>query len=98
MMPNFTERSPSKIAAGFGGTLNLVLSAIYIIVTVILTALPSHFFLVAATHSFSNSLLMPELLRFWLFLGIGLAILIAALTIILPLRWGLQSFRRLEFY
>lgn len=97
MMPNFTERSPSKIAAGFGGTLNLVLSAIYIMVTVVLTALPSHFLLVAATNPFPNSLLLPELLRFWLFLGIGLAILIAALTIILPLRWGLQSFRRLEF-
>ena len=30
MMPNFRETSPSKIAAGFGGTLNLVLSALYI--------------------------------------------------------------------
>ncbi len=97
MMPNFSERSPSKIAAGFGGTLNLVLSAIYIVVTVVLTALPSHFFLVAATSPFHNSLLLPELLRFWLFSGIGLAILIAALTTILPLRWGLQAFRRLEF-
>jgi len=97
MMPNFSERSPSKIAAGFGGTLNLVLSALYIVVTVVLTALPSHFFLVATTSPFHNSLLLPELLRFWLFSGIGLAILIAALATILPLRWGLQAFRQLEF-
>ena len=39
MMPNFREKSPSKIAAGFGGTLNLVLSALYIMVVVVLTAL-----------------------------------------------------------
>jgi ABC-2 type transport system permease protein len=98
MMPNFKEKSPSKIAAGFGGTLNLVLSALYIIVTVVLTALPSHFFLVAATNPFRSSLLAHELLRYWLFAGIGLAVLIAALTTILPLRWGLRAFRRLEFY
>ena len=46
-MPNFRETSPSKIAAGFGGTLNLVLSALYIIVIVVLTALPCHFYLIA---------------------------------------------------
>jgi ABC-2 type transport system permease protein len=44
-MPNFREPSPSKIAAGFGGTLNLVLSALYIIGIVVLTALPCHFYL-----------------------------------------------------
>ncbi|MBI3464865.1 MAG: hypothetical protein HY000_17690 [Planctomycetes bacterium] len=33
------EDSPS-IAAGFGGTLNLVISSIYIILVVLLTALP----------------------------------------------------------
>src|SRR5690606_26361470 len=32
MMPDFRESSPSKIAAGFGGTLTLVISALYIIV------------------------------------------------------------------
>ena len=47
MMPNFHETSPSKIAAGFGGTLNLVLSALYIMVVVVLTALPCHFYLLA---------------------------------------------------
>ena len=44
MMPNFREQSPSKIAAGFGGTLNLVLSALYIMAVVLMTALPCHFY------------------------------------------------------
>ncbi len=43
-MPDLREESPSKIAAGFGGTLSLVISAFYIIVIVLLTALPSHFY------------------------------------------------------
>ena len=38
-MPDLREESPSKIAAGFGGTLSLVISAIYIILIVLLTAL-----------------------------------------------------------
>ena len=44
-MPNLREESPSKIAAGFGGTLNLVVSTLFILVVVLLTALPSHFYL-----------------------------------------------------
>ena len=38
-MPDLREESPSKIAAGFGGTLTLVISAVYIVVIVLLTAL-----------------------------------------------------------
>src|SRR5262249_5002315 len=42
-LPDLRERSPSKIAAGFGGTLTLVVSAIYIVTVVMLTAVPYHF-------------------------------------------------------
>ena len=45
--PNFREQSPSRIAAGFGGTLNLVVSTLYILVVVLLTAVPTHFYLAA---------------------------------------------------
>ena len=34
-MPDLREESPSKIAAGFGGTLSLVISAIYIVIVVL---------------------------------------------------------------
>lgn len=40
MIPDMREESPSKIAAGFGGTLNLVLSAAYILVIVLVAAVP----------------------------------------------------------
>jgi hypothetical protein len=41
-------------------------------------------------------LLQPTYLRFWLLLGIGASILLAALVTALPLRGGLRSFRKLE--
>ena len=41
-MPDLHAHSPSKIAAGFGGTLNLVISAAFIVIVVLLTALPIH--------------------------------------------------------
>ena len=50
-MPDLREQSPSKIAAGFGGTLNLVISAIYIVIVVLLTALPCHFYLASEETS-----------------------------------------------
>ena len=41
-MPTFHETDPSKIAAGFGGTLNLVAGLFFLIVVIVLIALPWH--------------------------------------------------------
>jgi ABC-2 type transport system permease protein len=97
MMPNFRETSPSKIAAGFGGTLNLVLSALYIMVVVVLTALPCHFYMLAGRGPWGAAFFSPQYLRLWLILGNGAAIIVGAVATIVPLRRGLQAFRRLEF-
>src|SRR3972149_2670593 len=78
IMPNFHETSPSKIAAGFGGTLNLVLSALYIIVVVVLTALPCHFYLLAGKGPWGAAFVGPQYLKMWLILGTGAAILVGA--------------------
>ena len=96
MMPNFREQSPSKIATGFGGTLNLVLSALYIMVIVLMTALPCHFFLLSSSSVISNRLMMPHYLNLWLGLGIGGSLLLASLVTIIPMRGGLKAFRQLE--
>jgi ABC-2 type transport system permease protein len=97
MMPNFREQSPSKIAAGFGGTLNLVLSALYIMAIVLMTALPCHFYLLANRGTeMPPRLLQPEYLRFWLLLGLASSIVLAAIVTVLPLRGGLRQFERLE--
>ncbi len=96
IMPNFSEQSPSKIAAGFGGTLNLVLSALYIMVVVLMTALPCHFYLLSNASDIPSRWLQPGLLKLWLGLGLGGAIVLAILATVLPMRGGLKAFRHLE--
>ncbi|MCA9231945.1 MAG: hypothetical protein KDA57_14950, partial [Planctomycetales bacterium] len=97
MMPNFHEQSPSKIAAGFGGTLNLVLSALYILLIVGMTALPCHFFLLSYSMDMPPHILRPGFLILWLTLGLSGSLLLASVVTVLPLRNGLKAFRKLEF-
>jgi ABC-2 type transport system permease protein len=100
-MPMLREESPSRIAAGFGGTLNLVFSTLYILVVVLLTALPLHFYL--GTQSSAGSRLLayrPELsdwLQFWLVAGTVVSLLLGLLATVVPLRIGFRTFRKMEF-
>ncbi|MCH8841006.1 MAG: hypothetical protein IH831_10125, partial [Planctomycetes bacterium] len=96
LMPNFSDPSPSKIAAGFGGTLNLVLSALYILVVVLLTALPCHFYLLASTSEMSSKLMQSGYLNLWLGMGIGVSLALAVIVTVVPMRLGLKAFRQLE--
>jgi len=82
-MPNFREQSPSKIAAGFGGTLNLVLSALYILMVVLLTALPCHFYLLSMATDIPPRMLQPGFLKLWLGLGLGGALILACVVTVL---------------
>jgi len=100
-MPNFRETSPARIAAGFGGTLCLVISALYIVIIVALTALPSHFWLALQTGQAAWSPgplgLWEESIRFWMLLGIGCSILLGLAATIIPLSVGFRAFRQMEF-
>jgi len=98
-LPDLHERSPSKIAAGFGGTLTLVVSAIYIVAVVMLTAVPYHFRVVlerTPTDSFLSRMLPiighPLASR----LGLLLTVVLGTIAIVWPLHVGLKSFRRLD--
>lgn len=97
-MPNLRESSPSRIAAGFGGTLCLVLSTLYIMAVVVMTAMPSHFFYGGADRSFP--LLTGGNVTFWLqvsfFAGLGGSALLGIVATVLPLWLGFRAFRRLE--
>ena len=101
IMPSLREESPSRIAAGFGGTLNLVLSTGYILVVVMLTALPCHFYL-AAVQSHAGNLLAsrPDVqwwLNLWLVLGTVGSVLLGIVATVVPLWMGFRAFRKLEF-
>jgi len=100
-MPNLREESPSRIAAGFGGTLNLVLSTLYILVIVLLTALPTHFYLGAQSANASHLMIGPIRIETWLSLwviaGTLASLLLGAIVTIIPLRIGFRAFQEMEF-
>ncbi len=99
-MPELGEQSPSKIAAGFGGTLNLVLSAVFIVLIVMLTAVPYHFFMLnspgaapATTENWSRFVANPTAIG----VGVVLTVVVGLVATIWPMRVGLKAFREMDF-
>ena len=100
-MPSLREESPSKIAAGFGGTLNLVVSTIYILAVVLMTAVPCHFYL-GTQHSAAAGMVadwfqVSGWLQLWMVAGFAGSILLGILATVIPMRIGFRAFRKLEF-
>ncbi|MEI6256484.1 MAG: hypothetical protein WCQ77_07555 [Planctomycetota bacterium] len=99
-MPDLRESSSAKISAGFGGTLCLVLSSLFIMSVVIIAAIPTH--LSMATRAFGGGGPPPAGFLGWAAGPQGTAaslLVVSTLGIIatfLPLELGLRSFRRLE--
>jgi len=99
-MPELRESSPSKIASGFGGTLCLVLSSLFIMFVVVVAAVPTHLFLLART--LGPTVIASDGLLAWAGGPMGTAASLAAVTAAglaataIPLATGLGAFRRLE--
>lgn len=98
-MPSLREDSPSRIAAGFGGTLNLVFSTLYIIVVILLTALPVHF---QSAPGYGSGFLTGQVkvgpwLQFWFDTGTISSIVLGLAATIVPLWMGFRAFRKVEF-
>lgn len=96
-MPNMREDSPSKIAAGFGGTLNLVISTMYILAIVMMTALPCHFYLGAQQADPSGVVFDQEKMLRWMAIGAAASVVVCIAATAIPLRLGIRAFNRLEF-
>jgi ABC-2 type transport system permease protein len=100
-LPNLREESPSRIAAGFGGTLTLVSSTLFILFVVLLTALPTHFFLAARAASpagdFEGRAHLQSWFLWWWIAGTAASFVLGAVTTFLPLRAGFRAFREMEF-
>jgi ABC-2 type transport system permease protein len=100
MMPDLRETSPSKISAGFGGTLNLVASALYIMVLVLLTAIPWH-----AKVADEQGILQTfdsETIQFLgteqgVVGGVVATVILGIVVTVWPLYAGAKAFRRMEF-
>ena len=88
--PNFSEESPSKIVSGYGGTLTLILSMVYIAVIIGLVAVPCHLY-------FARKLIGIEVFRTWIVAAGAAAVVVAGLATVVPLAIGGRAFERMEF-
>jgi len=105
-MPDLRESSPSKISSGFGGTLSLVLSSLFIMAVVVAAALPSHVYLLASTPAALSWLgLSPgssQAMAAWVgghggtIVSLGFVVLLGLAATFIPLELGLRAFRGLE--
>jgi ABC-2 type transport system permease protein len=97
-LPNLRETDPSKIAVGFGGTLNLLVSLVFIFAIVTALAVPCHLYFLGQENAATTTLaLSHEGFRFWLTVAIVVSLSIGALGTIVPLRIGIKAFQRMEF-
>jgi ABC-2 type transport system permease protein len=92
IVPNFRETDPSKIAVGFGGTMNLLAGCFYLLLVLALMAGPYH---LAAGLWFTDA--MPR--TAWLVIGAGLVLgaVAGVLATVLPLRAAARVLKRMEF-
>jgi ABC-2 type transport system permease protein len=92
MLPNFRESDPSKIAVGFGGTMNLLAGLLFLLVEIGLVAGPYHL----------RTMLHPDEPAGPWFLagqvaGIAAGLVVAAAVTIGPLRAGGRALEAMEF-
>lgn len=87
MMPNFHESDPSKIAVGFGGTLNLVAGLLLLVAVIALMAGPFHM-LLASSENWTT---------WWPWVSLVLGMTLGLVATILPLRAGARNLRGMEF-
>jgi len=92
-MPNFRESDPSKIAIGFGGTLNLVACLLFVSLTIGFMSVPWHVNAMLDMDIALDAIPADELC----ITGALLGILIGVITVKVPLRLGRQALREMEF-
>ncbi|MBX6313159.1 MAG: hypothetical protein IRY99_09635 [Isosphaeraceae bacterium] len=96
-LPNLKEDDPSKIAAGFGGTLNLLVSLVFIFLVVVTLALPHLYFASYEASSSGIPLVAHQQFGLWLILAGAASILIGIIGTVVPLRIGIRAFQKMEF-
>jgi ABC-2 type transport system permease protein len=92
-MPNFRETDPSKIVAGFSGTVNMVIGLGYVIISLALMALPMH--IAAVLRRFKR--IEFDDLPWWTYAGLPLGVALAVCAVVVPLRAGAKAMRETEF-
>lgn len=101
-LPNYRESDPSKIAAGFGGTLNLVVSLLFLLVTIGAVALPCHLYFAGVDSNVEG---FRQITTRWshdqfvmrLAIGLMISLTVGVLAVTAPIRLGLKALENQEF-
>jgi ABC-2 type transport system permease protein len=88
-LPNFRETDPSRIVSGFGGTMNLLVSLLFLLLVLALMAGPWH-----ALTAWGNE---GGPAQWTVFVGQAAGAAVGAAAVILPLRMGVRALREMEF-
>jgi len=88
--PNFGEESPSKIVSGFGGTLNLVISLLFVLAVLVAQAVPCFVYYSAPLG------IRPRDFRLMLAAAMAVITLLSVTACLIPMNLGLKAIRRLE--
>jgi ABC-2 type transport system permease protein len=91
-MPNFRETDPSKIAVGFGGTLNLISGLLFLLLVISLMAAPWHLLFALAREDVN---LLGR--QWWVLAAMAAGAGVGAAAVALPLRAGARALRGMEF-
>ena len=89
LYPNLRETSPAKIVSGFGGTLNLILSLLYVAVVVALEAVPVYLWITGQIRYAQ--------MQMGLWIVAGLLLVLAAVTFSVPMWLGSKALDKMEF-
>jgi ABC-2 type transport system permease protein len=95
-LPNFREADPSKIAVGFGGTLNLIASLLFLLLVIGAISVPWHAQALPIVLDGQTSLAEVGA-NVWTMAGVGIGVLLGAAAVVLPLRAGKRTLERMEF-
>jgi len=91
LMPNFRETDPSKIAVGFGGTMNLIAGCLYLLLVVGLISGPYHLW------TGLNPDGVPANRMVFVVAGVLFGVAAGIAAAVLPLRAGARVLRTIEF-
>lgn len=107
-LPDLSETDPSRIASGFGGTVNLVASLVFIIFVIATMALPCHLY--SMTLEMESGMGMAREIgitaeqgisfasfRFWLVVSIVVSAAVGVFATLYPMRLGIRAFENREF-
>ena len=87
--PNFAEDNPSKIVSGFGGTLNLVLSLIFVLLVLAAQAIPCFYY-------FGRWALTGAQFRTIIVVAMAAIAAVSLAACLVPMSMALRAVRRLE--